>query len=166
MVEIGKENKLSSKVIKFHLLKILLPAVFLFLTILPLIFVKFLIFLILFLLLSLFFLAILLYFYLYIKNFSFYLDEEKIQINSGILFKKSVLVPFDKIQTIKTTQNIFQRLFDIKSLNIWTASPSQIDISKEGSSIKTNNAPDIFLELEEEDIQFISDFIFNKKKKI
>ena len=70
------------------------------------------------------------------KNTSFLVTENTISINTGILIKKSVTIPFNRIQNINCEQGILERLLNLKRLNIWTASASQMnaDVTKNYSS--------------------------------
>jgi uncharacterized membrane protein YdbT with pleckstrin-like domain len=122
---------------------------------------------VIFALFFLFFVGIplLFYIFLYIKNFSFVFDQEKITVNSGILIKRSKTISFKNIQSVETITGIVEKFFNISRLEIFTASPKQI-FSLEGQGKKAKHLPDITLYLLIEDAQFLKDFILEKKPSV
>jgi len=83
----------------------------------------------------LFFLLIPLIFYLYLsyKCINFFVSDNNIIINSGIIFKKLKDIPFNSIQTKNLNTSPLQKLFGVSSLSIWTSSQSQIQIYRGNS---------------------------------
>lgn len=98
-------------------------------------------------------------FYIYISlmynSWSFFVNENDITINSGILVKKSKTIPFNMIQNINRKQGILMGMFGITNMDIWTSSPSQININ-EG---KTLNKPDGNIVLTNEDADWLQGFM-------
>jgi membrane protein YdbS with pleckstrin-like domain len=101
-------------------------------------------------------------FYIYIillyRSWSFLVDENSITINSGIIVKKSKIIPFDKVQNISQKQGIIMGMFGITNFDIWTSSPSQININKG----QTSNKPDGNLVLTTEDAEWLQRFMTSK----
>jgi len=54
-------------------------------------------------------------------KYYFYLDEDELNIKSGVFGKKLVNIPFERIQTIDFEQNIVHQIFNVVSLKIDTA---------------------------------------------
>jgi len=122
---------------------------------------------VIFVLFFLFFVGIplLFYIFLYIKNFSFVFDQEKITVNSGILIKRSKTISFKNIQSVETITGIVEKFFNISRLEIFTASPQQI-FSLEGQEKRAKHLPDVTLYLLIEDAQFLKNFILEKKPSV
>lgn len=94
-----------------------------------------------------------------LKFTSFIITEDNITTNSGILFKNSKTISFDRIQNSNTSRGPLSGLFNLSKLNIWTASPSQIRIERG----KSDNKPEQFLWLKTGDANWLKDFISKKK---
>lgn len=62
------------------------------------------------------------------KFISFVITESAITINSGIVFKRSNTIPFNKTQNIDISRDPLITFFGLSKLDIWTSSPSQIKI--------------------------------------
>jgi len=92
------------------------------------------------------------------KSRSFIVESNRITINSGILIKRSKLIPFDKIQNIENFKGLLLRICGISKLYIWTASPQQIQISRK----KTSYRSDGILVLDVDDSEWLKNFILNK----
>jgi putative membrane protein len=60
--------------------------------------------------------------------FWFEYDDEKIHIHQGVLFKKSLVVPFDRIQDTQLKQPVYFRPFDIWSLVLESAGSTAEEI--------------------------------------
>ncbi len=54
-------------------------------------------------------------------KYYFYLEEDELVIKSGVFGKKSVNIPFERIQTIDFEQNIVHQMFNVVALKIDTA---------------------------------------------
>jgi len=163
MIEIGKKNFLPvnfRNFLFFLFFALWFFALFIFLMI------KFYLGII-FAFLFLFFVGIplLFYIFLYIKNFSFVFDQEKITVNSGILIKRSKTISFKNIQSVETITGIVEKFFNISRLEIFTASPKQI-FSLEGQKKRAKHLPDVTLYLLIEDAQFLKNFILEKKPSV
>lgn len=92
------------------------------------------------------------------KYISFIVDKTKIVINSGIIFKKSIAIPFDRVQNVDCNKGPVLGLFGLSKINIWTASPNQISI--QGKSSSSN--PDGILIIPIDDAKWLQSFILNK----
>ena len=93
------------------------------------------------------------------KFTTFLLNDNSLTINSGILFKSSLTIPFKQVQNSTSSRGPLSNLFSISKLNIWTASVSQIQISKGNS----NNRPDGQLWLSTDQAILIKGYILNRK---
>ncbi len=61
---------------------------------------------------------------LYYKNYSYELTPEKIVINRGIIVKKSVAIPYGRIQNVNVVKGPIQRFFSIATIKMETAGSS------------------------------------------
>jgi len=91
-------------------------------------------------------------------NFSFIVKDNDIIVNSGILIKRSKLIPFDKIQNIDLKSGPLMRLFGLTRVNIWTSSPAQIRIRNKQSE----HTPESFITLYTEDATWLQNFMSHK----
>jgi len=98
------------------------------------------------------------YLYLSYRNFSFIIDDDKITTYMGILSKKTKTISFHTIQNVETSNGVISRMFNIAGINIWTSSPSQIEIRR-GTS---DNKPDMSFYLNIEDAEKVRDLIYLK----
>ncbi len=101
---------------------------------------------------------IFLYSALSFKYTSFVVDTTKIVINSGIVFKKSMAIPFDRVQNVDCNKGPVLGLFGLSKVNIWTASPNQISMRGRSSSSK----PDGSLAIPTEDAVWLQNLVLNK----
>lgn len=62
---------------------------------------------------------------LYYKSISFSIQDDGMTINSGVLSKRSKTLLFNSIQSIDAESSLFQQIFNLSEIKIWTASPSQ-----------------------------------------
>lgn len=60
-------------------------------------------------------------------RYYFYLDKEELVIESGVLKRSRLNVPFDRIQTINFEQNIIHRMFNVVRLKIDTAGSAKAE---------------------------------------
>jgi len=60
-------------------------------------------------------------------RYYFYVDTDELVIESGVLKRSKLNVPFDRIQTINFEQNIIHRLFNVVRLKVDTAGSSQAE---------------------------------------
>lgn len=116
-----------------------------------------------FILLSSFFIIIpyFLYIYLHYVNIVFSFDNNKIIKRWGIITKKSSIIHFDKIQNIDLKSGLLMRVFNLSSINIWTASQSQMFVNKKGVIIK----PEISLFLDSFEAEELRVFMIDKEKR-
>lgn len=66
--------------------------------------------------------------YLQYLKFSFYIKGDNFVIEKGVLSQEKVNVPFARIQTVNTSQNIVQRILGVVGLKIDTAGSIQNEI--------------------------------------
>ena len=85
------------------------------------------------------------------KWFSYVLTDHSISVSSGILFRNTTTVRFDRIQDIDSTRNPLHLLLGLTSVAIWTASPDQ----------RVGNArrPDAALVLQADDAEWLRNFV-------
>ena len=74
-----------------------------------------------FLLLLLFIPLMYLYNLYYYKSFSYFNNLDYILIRFGVFFKKQIIIPIDKIQSVTISNNYFQRRLGLSNLIIDTA---------------------------------------------
>jgi putative membrane protein len=58
---------------------------------------------------------------LFYLNFYFYVTEKEFVLKKGYLRKKVLTIPFDRIQSVNSKQNLIQQLLDVVTLEIDTA---------------------------------------------
>lgn len=86
---------------------------------------------------------------------SYTVSENKIIINSGILIKKSQSIPFSSVQNVNNSRGPISTIFGASRINIWTASPSQIQISNG----RSHNGPSGSLLLDRDDAEWLKEYI-------
>ncbi len=107
-------------------------------------------------------LIVIIYFVLLLdyKNTSFLYNEKQIEISKGIFTKSQRAIPFSTVQNINLVSGIIMRWFGLKKIEIWTASPSQIQIfEKRGRGSSTDHKPDGMIILLKEDAEDLKNFI-------
>lgn len=92
--------------------------------------------------------------YLNYHSVSFVFDKNKIEINYGVLFKRSKVIMAKSIQNIKIERGLLIRLFGLSVVKIWTASPDQVDRRDN----KNPNKPDGLLIIFAEDGKQLSNY--------
>jgi membrane protein YdbS with pleckstrin-like domain len=90
---------------------------------------------------------------------SYVVSEKTITINSGILVKRSKSIPFESIQNTTSNRGPMAMIFGISRINIWTASPAQIQI-RNGNS---ENRPSGSLLLRKDDVEWLKEHILKNK---
>lgn len=88
-------------------------------------------------------------------NFSFIIKDNDITVKSGILVKRSKLIPFDRVQNVELKSGLLMRSLGLTKVNIWTSSPAQIKIRNKESE----HTPDSFIILYAEDAIWLQNFI-------
>ncbi len=66
------------------------------------------------------------------KTLGYALRERDIAYRRGFIFEKTTVIPFNRIQHISTSAGMFDRMFGISNLNIFTAGGSGSDIDIPG----------------------------------
>lgn len=61
---------------------------------------------------------------LFYLNFYFYLEDDEFILKKGYLRKQTLSIPFDRIQSVNTKQNLIQQLLNVVTLEIDTAGTS------------------------------------------
>jgi membrane protein YdbS with pleckstrin-like domain len=59
------------------------------------------------------------------RSLSFVLTDKSISISSGVLFRNSCTIRFDRIQDVRVVRDPLHLLLGLRSVAIWTASPDQ-----------------------------------------
>ena len=54
--------------------------------------------------------------------------------SSGVVFTKSILIPYNRIQHLAVYQGVFSRIYNLASIQFYTAGGSSSDISIKGLS--------------------------------
>ena len=67
-------------------------------------------------------------------KFYYYVKDDEFVIEKGLLQKKKINIPFDRIQTINFEQNLIHRAFNVVSLEIDSAGTNQKEISLQAIS--------------------------------
>ncbi len=67
-------------------------------------------------------------------KYYFYVDEDELIVERGILRKSRTSIPFDRIQTINFEQELVHRLFNVAKLKIDTAGSSGAELSLQALS--------------------------------
>ncbi|MFA5870405.1 MAG: PH domain-containing protein [Candidatus Paceibacterota bacterium] len=118
----------------------------------------------------LYFLPVIILLGIYIKyrfeynNFSFSYDEKQIEIRKGIFTKSQKTIPFSIVQNINLVSGILLRQFGLRKVEIWTSSPSQIQIiSVKNQGNETEHRPDGMLILKASDAELLQKFIIDHK---
>ncbi|MGB1217917.1 MAG: PH domain-containing protein, partial [Saprospiraceae bacterium] len=85
-------------------------------------------------------------------RYTYFIDDDSLNIHKGVLGRKKVNIPFERIQNINFEQKILHRIFNVVSLEIDTAGSA-------GSEIKIEA-------LSKEQANLIRDYILEKKRFI
>ncbi len=157
MIKVGETNKLPAKAGWYKILKLVLP---LLLLSTPLIFLwSFTVWF------SFFWVAVLIlvlpmsiWILLDTKANTFTVDKNKIEVNWGIILKKSRTIMIKAIQNVKIEKGILASMCGVWIVSIWTSSPSQDRNGKEES-----NHPDGLLILAKDDAHWLNEFIAGNK---
>ena len=90
------------------------------------------------------------------------MKEDGIAIKSGILVKRSKLIPSNSIQNIELRSGILMRFLQLTKINFWTSSPAQIKIRNK----KSEHTPDSSFVLFTKDAIWLQEFMLNKREQI
>ncbi len=74
-------------------------------------------------------------------KYYYHIDDRELIIEKGLLNKKKILIPFDRIQSIDFEQNLIHRFFDVVSVKIDTAGSGQNEVSLD--AVAKNIAEDL-----------------------
>ncbi|MEA1878233.1 MAG: PH domain-containing protein [Bacteroidota bacterium] len=58
---------------------------------------------------------------LYFRNYRFHIEEQQFILKKGYLNRKTLTIPLNRIQNVKTSQSVLQQFLDVMSLEIDTA---------------------------------------------
>jgi membrane protein YdbS with pleckstrin-like domain len=85
------------------------------------------------------------------RSLSFVLTDKNISISSGVLFRNSCTIRFDRIQDVRVLRDPLHLLLGLRSVAIWTASPDQ----------RVGNAkrPDGLLVLETDEADWLKEYL-------
>ena len=67
------------------------------------------------------------------NNFLYSLTDTDFRKESGVIYKKYVSIPYEKIQNVNMTRNILERLFGLSAIQVETAGSSAVT-AKSGRS--------------------------------
>ena len=95
------------------------------------------------------------------KCVSFTVTDATLTVNSGILIKSSNAISFAQIQNISNTKGPLAAMLGLSKMNVWTASPSQIRVTKG----ETEHKPTGMLWLETTNAEWMKNFILEKQAK-
>lgn len=91
---------------------------------------------------------------LYFLTFSYFIAEDAITINSGIIFKSSKITNYNNFQNVEVKTGPMLMVFGLANLQGFTSSPAQLVISSSGNGHTSTQAkPDVFIVLLKEDAQ-------------
>lgn len=62
------------------------------------------------------------------RNFTFQLQGEDLIIHKGVIFKERVVIPADRIQSIKIAENVVQRILGLVALKVDTAGSAATEL--------------------------------------
>ncbi len=80
-------------------------------------------------------------------KYYFYIKDDELIIEKGVLSKTKLSIPFDRIQSVNFQQNIIHQLSNVKKLDIDTAGSSGNEFSLQALSVdKANDLRDLILE--------------------
>ena len=85
------------------------------------------------------------------RSLSYVLTDKSISISSGVLFRNSCTIRFDRIQDVRLLRDPLHLLLGLRSVAIWTASPDQ--------RIGNSKRPDGLLVLEPEQADWLRDYL-------
>jgi len=70
-------------------------------------------------------------------RYYFYIKDDELVIEQGVLKKSKTIVPFERVQTINFEQNIIHRIFDVVKLKVDTAGSAGNELEFEAISHRT-----------------------------
>ena len=68
------------------------------------------------------------------KKKKYVFREHDLIYSSGVIFTKSILIPYNRIQHLAVHQGVFSRIYNLASVQFYTAGGSSSDISIKGLS--------------------------------
>ena len=72
--------------------------------------------------------------FLFYERYAYRIGEKTINIKRGILWKKDVTIPYERIQHVSTTRGPIEQLFKLHIMNIFTAGTASMGAGFGGSS--------------------------------
>jgi membrane protein YdbS with pleckstrin-like domain len=85
------------------------------------------------------------------RSLSFVLTDKSISISSGVLFRNSSTIRFDRIQDVRVLRDPLHLVLGLSSVAIWTASPDQ--------RVGNTKRPDGLLVLEVDEAEWLKDYL-------
>jgi membrane protein YdbS with pleckstrin-like domain len=85
------------------------------------------------------------------RSLSFVLTDKSISISSGVLFRNSCTIRFDRIQDVRVLRDPLHLMLGLKSVAIWTASPDQ--------RVGNSKRADGLLVLEADEADWLKDYL-------
>jgi len=87
-------------------------------------------------------------------KYYFYIQDDELIIEKGVLSKTKLNIPFDRIQTVNFQQNIIHQLFNVKKLEIDTAGSAGNEFSMEALPVDVaDDLRDVILERKSQLVQ-------------
>ncbi len=87
-------------------------------------------------------------------KYYFYIQDDELIIEKGVLSKTKLNIPFDRIQSVNFQQNIIHQIANVKKLEIDTAGSSDNEFSMDALSVEKANAlRDLILRRKQELLQ-------------
>ena len=72
-----------------------------------------------------YFICALIYIFYLVRTYHYYITNQRIIFEGGIIIRKKRNIPFHKITDLTVSQNILERMLNISSLDLYTASTRQ-----------------------------------------
>lgn len=69
---------------------------------------------------------------LYWKNYSFEFLNERVVIKRGVISKRKVSIPYERIQNVNIVKGVFERIFNVSNIQIETAGGARVEGTIQG----------------------------------
>lgn len=99
---------------------------------------------------------------IYLHYFSYEITNKSFIMCGGILAKFERIIPFSRIQHVVVSENILQRFFGLKSVELQDARSSNSEIYMDSGTPMNVSSNDFLPGLKKEDAEKLKDFIVKK----